>query len=420
MVDPKQAPPRVGVFFCRCDGAVSDYADLEAAAENIKANDPNVVHVRVFNNLCKREDPAALKEDLTKYGIERVVVGACACCSLEHHCSTCHLQRDRCRENVTTGASVERSLYEFISIREHVAWVHKDDMEDANLALKRMTAMAAAKASMLEPYDKVKTASAKSAMVAGAGPGSITAALTLADLGFDVKLFDASFDIDEWVDDKAAKTTVISQAQISLKDAVKLVKGHPKVKIFNSAKVIAVGGSVGKFEVTFDRDGFTGVLTAGVVLVGDDAKSAGGKGRAETFATRLPPQDGYFRIKAAKEFAVAVVQGSLAATQAGSILSQGGVTVLPFVAEIVDENCIGCNRCDVCPFGAIGFKDTYVDLSMYSVENYSFKSRKATVDPALCTGCGMCAMECTCLAIEMVNLSDAQMTAMAKAYMRTL
>jgi hypothetical protein len=31
----------------------------------------------------------------------------------------------------------------------------------------------------------------------------------------------------------------------------------------------------------------------------------------------------------------------------------------------------------------------------------------------------MCAMECTCLAIEMVNLTDAQMEAMAKAFMRT-
>src|SRR5574342_240661 len=255
MVSPSQAPPRVGVFFCRCDGAVSDYVDLEAAAEFVKKSDPNVVHVRVFSNLCKKEDPAALKEDLQKYGIERVVVGACACCSLEHHCSTCHLQRDRCRDNVTEGAAVERSLFEFISIREHCAWVHKDNKEDANLSLKRMTSIAAAKAAMLEPYDKVKTAATKSALVAGAGPGAITAALTMADLGFDVKLFDASFDVDGWVDDKAAKTPVISQAQISLKDAVKLVKGHPKVKVFNSAKVVGVDGSVGKFEVTFDRDG---------------------------------------------------------------------------------------------------------------------------------------------------------------------
>lgn len=419
MTDPKQAPPRVGVFFCRCDGAVSDYVDLEAAAAHIKQNDPNVVHVRIFNNLCQKEDPAALKDDLVKYGVERVVVGACACCSLEHHCSTCHLQRDRCRNNVTEGAAVERSLYEFISIREHVAWVHKDSKEDANLALDRMTAIAAAKASMLEPADKVKTAATKTAVVAGAGPNGITAALTLADLGFDVKLFDAGFDIDGWVNAEAAKTTVVSQAQITLKDAVQLVKGHPKVKIFNSAKVIGVEGSVGKFEVSFDRDGFTGVLTAGVILVGDDAKSAAKKGRAETFAARLPPQDGYFKVKGGKVLEDAVMQGSLAATQAGTILSQGGVTVLPFMAEIVDENCIGCKRCDVCPFGAIGFKDTYVDLSMFSVENYSFRSQKATVDPALCTGCGMCAMECTCLAIEMVNLSDAQMSAMAKAYMRT-
>lgn len=113
------------------------------------------------------------------------------------------------------------------------------------------------------------------------------------------------------------------------------------------------------------------------------------------------------------------MQGSIAATRVGTILAQGGVEVQPWVAEIVDENCIGCKRCDVCPFGAIGFKETYVDLSHLSVENLSFKSQKATVDPALCTGCGMCAMECTCLAIEMVNLTDSQMEAMAKAFMRT-
>lgn len=414
-----QELPRVGVFLCRCDGAVSDYVDLEAAARNIKERDPNVVHVRVFSNLCKKEDPEALKADIAKYGIDRVVVGACACCSLEHHCSTCHLQRDRCRENVTVGSSVERSLYEFVSVREHVAWVHKDNKQDANFALDRMVSIASAKAALLEPADRVKTPSNKTVLVAGAGASGITAALTLADLGFDVKLAEASFDIDGWVDEKAAKTVVVSQAQVTLKEAVKLVKTHPKVKVFNSTKIVGVSGSVGKFEVTFDRDGFKGTFTVGVMIVADDAKSTGGKGKAETFLTKLPPQDGYFKTKGSKEFDDEVVSGSIAATRAGTILAQGGVEVLPLLAEIVDENCIGCKRCDVCPFGAIGFKETYVDLSHLSIENLSFKSQKATVDPALCTGCGMCAMECTCLAIEMINLTDSQMEAMAKAYMRT-
>jgi heterodisulfide reductase subunit A-like polyferredoxin len=418
MAEPNGAP-RVGVFFCRCDGAVSDYVDLEAAAQKVKESDPNVVHVRIFNNLCKKEDPEALKADVAKLGLDRVVVGACACCSLEHHCSTCHLQRDRCRENVTVGSAVERSLHEFISIREHVAWVHKDSKADAGLALDRMVALAAAKAAMLEPFDKIKTPSPKSVLVAGAGASGITAALTLGDLGFDVKLVEGSFDIDGWVDDKAAKTNVVSQAQVSLKDAVKLVKAHPKVKIFNSTKVVGVEGSVGKFEVTFDRDGFRGAMTVGTILVADDAKGTGGKGKSETFGVRLPPQDGYFRTRGAKDFEGEVVQGSIAAARVGTVLAQGGVEVQPWVAEIVDENCIGCKRCDVCPFGAIGFKETYVDLSHLSVENLSFKSQKATVDPALCTGCGMCAMECTCLAIEMVNLTDSQMEAMAKAFMRT-
>jgi len=182
---------------------------------------------------------------------------------------------------------------------------------------------------------------------------------------------------------------------------------------------VGVSGSVGKFEVTFDRDGFKGNFTVGVMIVADDEKSTGGKGKAETFMTKVPPQDGYFKTKGSKEFDDEVVSGSIAATRAGTILAQGGVEVLPLLAEIVDENCIGCKRCDVCPFGAIGFKETYVDLSHLSIENLSFKSQKATVDPALCTGCGMCAMECTCLAIEMINLTDSQMEAMAKAYMRT-
>jgi len=416
---PNQEAPRVGVFFCRCDGAVSDYLDLEAEAKRIQEADPNVVHVRVFSNLCKKEDPEALKADIAKHGIDRVVVGACACCSLEHHCSTCHLQRDRCRENVTVGSAVERSLYEFISIREHVAWVHKDSTVDANFALSRMVALASAKAALLEPADKVKSVSAKSAAVVGAGASGITAALTLADLGFDVKLFEGAFDIDGWVDEKAAKTPVVSQAQISLREAVKLVKTHAKIKIFNSTKILSVEGSVGKFELTFERDGFRGALTVGAILVAEDTKATGGKGRSETFATKLPPQDGYFRSRGGRTFEDEVIQGSILATQAGTLLSQGGVETQPWLAEIVDENCIGCKRCDVCPFGAIGFKETYVDLSHLSVENLSFKSQKATVDPALCTGCGMCAMECTCLAIEMVNLTDSQMLAMAKAYMRT-
>jgi MinD superfamily P-loop ATPase len=86
------------------------------------------------------------------------------------------------------------------------------------------------------------------------------------------------------------------------------------------------------------------------------------------------------------------------------------ITVLSSIKSdkiaVHEQRCIslrnrnaGCTRCmDVCTSGALSYKDN-----------------TAAVDSALCIGCGTCATACPSSAIEILSLSDEELTARIKA-----
>ena len=82
-----------------------------------------------------------------------------------------------------------------------------------------------------------------------------------------------------------------------------------------------------------------------------------------------------------------------AAVKAASLLSRGFVELDPFVAEVDQSRCSGEARCvDVCPV-----EDA---VAMVEVEIGGEPARRARVNPALCTGCGVCVAVCPQNAID--------------------
>ncbi len=82
-----------------------------------------------------------------------------------------------------------------------------------------------------------------------------------------------------------------------------------------------------------------------------------------------------------------------AAVKASILLSKGYVELDPFVAEVNLERCSGQGFCEKeCPIeGAIRLIDTEIDGQ---------KVKRASVNPALCTGCGMCVAVCPDNAVD--------------------
>ncbi|MGA9264211.1 MAG: CoB--CoM heterodisulfide reductase iron-sulfur subunit A family protein [Desulfobacterales bacterium] len=82
-----------------------------------------------------------------------------------------------------------------------------------------------------------------------------------------------------------------------------------------------------------------------------------------------------------------------AAAKATALLVKGYVELDPFVANVNLDRCSGTGRCtEVCPVeGAVRMVDRQIDGQPV---------KRAEVNPALCTGCGICVGECVENAID--------------------
>ncbi len=102
--------------------------------------------------------------------------------------------------------------------------------------------------------------------------------------------------------------------------------------------------------------------------------------------------------QAPKDIPEAVAQASGAAVKAVSILSQDKLYHSPTTAIVNPALCTGCGMCvDVCPYEAIKLKDG-----------------KAEVNEVLCEGCGTCSATCLRAAISVKNVTPQQIHKMIK------
>ncbi|NLZ27560.1 MAG: CoB--CoM heterodisulfide reductase iron-sulfur subunit A family protein, partial [Firmicutes bacterium] len=167
--------PKLAVYVCHCGINISATVDVEEVTD-FAATLPGVVIAKNYAYMCSDPGQLLIREDISKSGINRVVV---ASCSPRMHELTF---RKTLKE-----AGLNPFYLEMANIREHCSWVHSD-REKATQKAKRLVASAVAKARMLEPLEEKFVDAEPAALVIGAGVAGIQAALDIADAGFKVYL----------------------------------------------------------------------------------------------------------------------------------------------------------------------------------------------------------------------------------------
>jgi heterodisulfide reductase subunit A len=151
--------------------------DVKAVVESVKKL-PGVVYATDLQYSCSDLGQGSIREAIKEHNLDRIVVSSC---SPRMH----EITFQRCIE----AGGLNRYLFEMANIREQVSWVTPDKNEATEKAI-RLTEMAIAKASLLQPLTPMKSPVEKRALVIGGGISGIQAALDVSLAGYKVTLIE--------------------------------------------------------------------------------------------------------------------------------------------------------------------------------------------------------------------------------------
>jgi heterodisulfide reductase subunit A len=251
---------RVGVFVCRCGTNIAGFLDTEDVAAYAKAL-PGVVFTRENLFSCSEAGVTDIKNAITGNKLNRVVVAACT--PLTHEPTF----RAACED-----AGLNPYLFEFVNIREQCSWVHKTLRQEATQKAKDLIRMGVARASLLEPMESIVTAVIPSALVIGGGIAGLSAALALANRGFEVKLVERQEELGGMLRNLHRIYPYNLEAREFINSKIKEVEKNPEIEVFTGHSLEKLHGFIGNYQATVaSLDGSTKELKIGVIIVATGA-----------------------------------------------------------------------------------------------------------------------------------------------------
>ena len=238
--------PHIGVFVCRCYPSIAGTVDTDALAD-FAAGLPGVVHVETLDYACLEEGQERIQQVIEEHTlgltgltglINRVVVAACS-----------HRTHESLFQRIVRQAGLNPYLLEMANIREHCAWPHSDDPVGATREAKELVRLAVARVRLAEPVYKQGIEPVRRALVIGGGVSGVTAALNIADAGYDVTLVER----EQGLGGNLRHIYYVAEGdnpQRLLRDLTNRVLGHRRIDVLTSSEVVAHEGSVGAFRST--------------------------------------------------------------------------------------------------------------------------------------------------------------------------
>ncbi len=257
---------RVGVFVCHCGLNIASTVDIEKVVAYARGL-PDVVVAEHNLYSCSEEGLSSIRKSIEKNKLDRVVVAACTPRTHEPlFRKTCEL------------AGVNKYLFEFVNIREHCAWIHIKEPLSATDKAEKLIAMGVAKARLLEPQKETESSVIPTAVVIGGGLTGLTAAASLAAQGIDTHLIEREEKLGGVLGDVEVISPEFSKSGDLIGQLVKELKGSRHAKVHLGAKVVAVSGFIGNFEVTVEGKGKQEKIPAGAIILATGAQEFMPKG----------------------------------------------------------------------------------------------------------------------------------------------
>jgi heterodisulfide reductase subunit A len=236
---------RIGVFVCDCGSNIAGVVNVPDVVDYAGELD-HVVLADEGRWSCSVDNLSKMQDLIKEHQINRVVVASCTPRTHEP------LFKQTIKE-----AGVNPYLLEFVSIREQVSWVHMKEPEIATDKAKDLVKMGVAKAALLEEGQEIRLPVKTDCMIIGGGMAGMTAALNIADQGFNAILIEKEPQLGGMLNQLCfiSHDHYKAPAAKVVKAKVARVEAHPHVKVYIDTQIETVDGYIGNYKVTLKTNG---------------------------------------------------------------------------------------------------------------------------------------------------------------------
>jgi len=231
--------PRIGVFVCHCGHNIASIVDVESLAAYARTL-PFVVYADHVTFTCAGDSLANMRKVIEAESLNRIVVAACSPRTHEP------LFRENLRQ-----AGLNKYLFRMVNIRDQDAWVHQQVPEKATDKAKDLLKMGVARAALQEPLEEIAFQATRKALVVGGGLAGMTAALAIADSGFQVYLVEKAQELGGMAR-RLHYNLEGHRMQPYLDNLKHEMAYHPGIQVMTDTRVLDFSGHVGKFRSTVE------------------------------------------------------------------------------------------------------------------------------------------------------------------------
>jgi heterodisulfide reductase subunit A-like polyferredoxin len=234
--------PRIGVFICNCGINIGGVVKVPSVVEYARTL-PNVIHVDDNLFTCSQDTQQKIRKAIDEHTLNRVIVASCT-----------PRTHEPLFQETLAEAGLNPYLFTMANIRDQCSWVHMQEPNEATEKSKELVRMAVANSRLLRPLTTSPQAIVQKALVIGGGLAGMTAAIAVADQGFETSLVEKSdrlggnllhLKYTETGDDIAGYVARLEQR----------LRAHPRIQVFTGSELSAVTGYVGNYKTTVRSTG---------------------------------------------------------------------------------------------------------------------------------------------------------------------
>jgi heterodisulfide reductase subunit A len=232
--DVSTEPVRAGVFACTCGNSIGETLNIPELIQQA-AQLPDVVFADILDLACFPEAAQYIQNTIIEKGLNRIVIAACS-----------NRTHESLFQRVVRMAGLNPYLLELVNLRDQCSYVHTKQPRLAQRKSLELIRVALGRVTSAKSIRKDEYICTPSALIIGGGLSGMTAALAIADSGYEVILVERSKELGGNLQNLYYLAEGNNPRRLG-RDLINRVRAHQHITTYIRTEVIRHGGHVGHF-----------------------------------------------------------------------------------------------------------------------------------------------------------------------------